>query len=215
MLIKKPKKGKYVTFEGINGVGKTFVLSNFIKLFQSDRFFLVDENLSNFSARIMEALNNDDPFFRSGNTFAEALCWYAIDIVEYKNKIENALNQNRIVLQDRGVDTTAVYAAITLSQELNRDVLEIYLELQKIRENIGAIPDLTFILIGDVDLCIDRIEKRDNRVYSQEEREFLREVDKLFKVISKLDNPRIKVINCDNKNVSRICQEIYSNLESL
>ena len=47
MLIKKPKKGKYVTFEGINGVGKTFVLSNFIKLFQSDRFFLVDENLSN------------------------------------------------------------------------------------------------------------------------------------------------------------------------
>src|SRR3989344_1326575 len=209
MLIEKPKKGKYVTFEGINGAGKTFYLSKFKEKFKNKAFFIIDDKLSGVSLRIFEAMLNKDPFFRSGFPVEEALCWYAIDLIEFEKKGISNLNKNKIVIQDRGMDTTALYAAISLNgQNTKISVIDFYKKIIKIREDIGIIPDLTVLFIDDFDLCIKRVEERDNRKYSKEEIDFLKKAYEGFKEIANINPKRIKIINKRNKNDDEVLEEI-------
>src|SRR3989344_5919754 len=209
MLIEKLKKGKYVTFEGINGVGKTFYLSKFKENFKNKDFSIIDDKLSGVSLRIFEAILNKDPFFRSGFPMEEALCWYAIDLIEFEKKGISPLNKNKIVIQDRGMDTTALYAAISLNKENNKiSVIDLYKKIIKIREDIGVIPDLTILFIDDFDLCIKRVEERDNRKYSKKEIDFLKEAREGFEKITKIYPNRIKVINKKNKSDDEVLDEI-------
>ena len=209
MLIEKPKKGKYVTFEGINGAGKTFYLSKFKEKFKNKAFFIIDDKLSGVSLRIFEAMLNKDPFFRSGFPVEEALCWYAIDLIEFEKKGISNLNKNKIVIQDRGMDTTALYAAISLNKENNKiSVIDLYKKIIKIREDIGVIPDLTILFIDDFDLCLKRVEERDNRKYSKKEIDFLKEAREGFEKITKIYPNRIKVINKKNKSDDEVLDEI-------
>ena len=209
MLIEKLKKGKYVTFEGINGVGKTFYLSKFKENFKNKDFSIIDDKLSGVSLRIFEAILNKDPFFRSGFPMEEALCWYAIDLIEFEKKGISPLNKNKIVIQDRGMDTTALYAAISLNKENNKiSVIDLYKKIIKIREDIGVIPDLTILFIDDFDLCLKRVEERDNRKYSKEEIDFLKKAYEGFKEIANINPKRIKIINKRNKNDVEVLGEI-------
>ena len=209
MIINRPKKGKYVTFEGINGVGKTFYLSKFKEKFKNKDFFIIDDKISAVSLKIFEALLNKDPFFRSGFPVEEALCWYAIDLIEFEKKGISNLNKNKIVIQDRGMDTTALYAAISLNgQNTKISVIDFYKKIIKIREEIGVIPDLTVLFTDDFELCIKRVEERDGREYSKEEKEFLKKAYEGFKEIANINSKRIKIINKRNKNDDEVLEEI-------
>ena len=209
MIINKAKKRKYVTFEGINGVGKTFYLSKFKEKFKNKDFFIIDDKLSGVSLRIFEAMLNKDPFFRSGFPMEEALCWYSIDLIEFKKKGISPLNKNKVVIQDRGMDTTALYAAISLNKQNTKiSVIEFYKKIIKIREDIGVIPDLTLLFIDDFDLCIKRVEERDNKKYSKEEINFLKKAHEGFEKIAKIYPNRIKVIYKKNKNDDEVLDEI-------
>src|SRR3989344_6419723 len=180
--------GKYTTIEGLEGVGKTF----FIKKLKNV-VAIPDDDLDDFENKLIENMKGKDPFFRDENPLISFLCFTSVDLHIFERKVKNNLLDNNVV-QDRGVDTTCLYRALQMAEE-DREVIMSFKELFKIRKKLFRIPDLTIVLINDFEKCIKRAEERNGKKYSKEEVEFLKRVDKGFKLLIKEFPDRIKAID--------------------
>src|SRR3989338_3871387 len=162
-FLRRPEKGKYVTFEGLEGVGKSYLLEQL----KNEFVVLADDDLSNFSTKLLDSIRNKDLFFRRGHPLSEFLVFFASELYEIEKKVIPALKKDKIVLQDRGVDTNILYVAL----QSNADIVE----LLKVREKVCFLPDLTILFVDDFLACTKRAEQRNGREYAPEELVFLRD----------------------------------------
>lgn len=196
----------YVTFEGVEGVGKSYYLE---KLKIDDRFFVIlDDDLNNEALNIVESLRSDDIFFRSNDPMVEFVGFSRVDLATIKDKVIPNLN-HKIVLQDRGADTTCLYAALGLANE-NKTVLDFFNELFEKRKKMGMISDKVILLIDDVDSCISRAEKRNGKPYTIDQKDFVKRVNDGFLMLSKEFPERFFVIDVRNNNVLEKIKELFA-----
>ena len=106
-LLKKPEKGRYITIEGLEGVGKTYFIERL-----SDVYAIPDTSLDGFGLKILESIRGKDIFFRHGYPLSEFLVFFAAELYEIEKKAMPALKKNKIVVQDRGVDSNVLYASL-------------------------------------------------------------------------------------------------------
>ena len=192
--------GKYITIEGLEGVGKTF----FIKKLKNV-VAIPDDDLDDFENKLIENMKGKDPFFRDENPLISFLCFTSVDLHIFERKVKNNLLDNNVV-QDRGVDTTCLYSALQMSND--NEIINNFKRLLEIRKRIFRIPDLTIVLIDDFEKCIKRAEERNGKKYSKEEVEFLKRVDKCFKLLIKEFPDRIKAIDKNGKSDDEVLKEI-------
>lgn len=190
--MKSKPKPLYITFEGIDGSGKTYYLEKIMELINkkgiSHKYELIpDTRLSGLGLNIFESLRTKDKFFRHGYPISEFLCFAAVDIFDIEKIVIPALKQNKTVIQDRGIDTLCLYAAIQFKDWLNR-----YKQFFRIKKELSIIPDFTFLFLSDFEKCISRAEKRDNKSYTSEERNFLKKVDAAFRKLVDLQELKLK-----------------------
>ena len=193
-------KGFFITFEGIEGSGKSTQiasLSSFLKKKITKKVFLTREpGGTKISEKIRKLVIND--LDEKSNSLTELLLLFAARAEHYYLIIEK-LNKNYIVLCDLYIDSTIAY------QHYNGDIkLDVINYLQKLIDPKNK-PDLTILLDIDPIVSKSRILKRNKKLdrFDKESVSKMSKIRKAFLKIAKLNKKRVIVIsnNLSKKDV--------------
>jgi len=199
------KKGKFITLEGGEGVGKSTNLS-FIKQLLEDKELTVvttrEPGGTPFSENIRQLLLQNQQEVVSETT--ELLLMFAARAQHIEQVIKPALLQGSWVLCDRFTDSTFAYQGG--GRGMNTRIIE-WLE-----ENVqaGIKPELTLLLDAPIAVGMDRANKRGELDrFELEKKEFFEKVRATF-LLRAANNPQvIKTINAD-QSLDKVQQEIAS-----
>jgi dTMP kinase len=182
---------KFITFEGIEGSGK----STQTKLLHQ---YFLDQNIpailtrepggSKLAEEIRSLLINGEIDKMDG--ICETLLNFAARRDHIQKLIKPALAKGEVVICDRFFDSTIAY------QSFGQNVdLEIIKNVQKAAIGEFA-PDITFLIDVDVEVAFERIKSRaENNRYEKMDKNFHQKVRKGFLEIAKNNSKRIVLID--------------------
>ena len=187
--------GIFITFEGGEGSGK----STQIKLLSN---LLTKQNISHIVTREPGGTEIGEQIRKvllQGNiqkldSFSEFLCFAASRREHLKKVILPALNENKIVICDRFLDSSYVYQGMVGG--LNKEIIS------NIHDNFcfKKYPDLTILLDVNPKVGLERKNKKtliENR-FENFKNEFHELVQTKFLELANINNHRFRVINADN-----------------
>ena len=119
-----------ITFEGIDGSGKTTLVEKIIQEFKTKEIFVTKEPTKDMEAK--------DPL-------ALAFLFMA-DRVEHTGKIKKRIKEGKIVLCDRYCDSTYAYQGVLISEKYNLEINKTIEYLKKAHDPFVLKPDVTFLL---------------------------------------------------------------------
>jgi len=203
-------RGKFITLEGVEGVGKTTNLA-FIKA-HLEKFHIpvvvTREPGGTFLAEKIRQLLLD----ADGETVteqAELLMMFAARAQHIKHVIEPALIQGNWVLSDRFTDATYAY------QGGGRNMKASSIEWLEHFVQGHLRPDLTLLLDAPVEIGMARVKKREviDR-FEAEKASFFERVRRAYLLQMELHPERIKLIKA-NQSLLEVQQAITENLRVL
>lgn len=170
-------RGKFITFEGIDGVGKTTQVKRLQKYLRSKKVNTLvtrepgGTEVGKDIRRISSQQNS-----RNIDSRTELLLMFAARMQHLKEVIYPALNEKRWVLCDRFTDSSYAY------QGGGRDIP--FAEIQKIEAvtHKGFAPDLTVLLICNIEIAMQRIKERSGKKdhFENEPPEFFERVQQTY-----------------------------------
>ena len=190
------KKPFFVTFEGIEGSGKSYqskiLYRNLIK--KNFSVLLTREPGGTKSAEKIRDLILKDYFFSDSkeqfDKYTDTLLYLAARNEHIKNKIKPALLKKKIVICDRFIDSTFAYQVY--GKDVNKKLID---SVHKhILGNIA--PDLTFVLRVDLSKALSRLRKRKvkNR-YDKFSKSFYINAQRAFIKIAKSNKKKYFIVN--------------------
>lgn len=186
----------FITFEGIDGSGKTtqskLLADHFKQMRGEDNVVLTREpGGTDFAEKIREVLltNNIDPI-------SELLLLISMRYEHMKKLILSALAEGKIVICDRFIDSTIAYQGYGLGVDL--ELIRKLHELLEIKR-----PDVTFILDIDVDIALSRA--KDKNKYEEMDVDFYNKVRKGFQEIATKESDRCYILTkIETKNDNQV-----------
>ena len=202
-------KGYFITFEGPDGCGKTTQIELVKEYLSSKGFDIVltrEPGGTPISEKIRAILLDPDNKEESGVT--EALLYAASRAQHVAEKIKPALEEGKVVLCDRFMDSSLAYQAY--ARGLGEDVISINMFAIQ-----GCSPDLTIFLDLDPEIGQKRqVERGKLDRLEQEGLSFQKKVyDGYQQLIKKYPN-RIKVVDAD-RDPDSISKDIICLIQSL
>src|SRR5580692_4975764 len=159
------ERGRFITFEGIDGCGKTTQFRNLAQWLRDqgkDVVETVEPGGTAIGQQIRRILL--DPASDDLQPRAELLLYFASRAQNVDQVIRPALDSGRIVLCDRFTDSTLVY------QGSGRGIdTKVVLDLDRIACR-GLKPDLTLLIDIDLETSLLRAKRRNDRVGQAESR---------------------------------------------
>ena len=119
---------KYISFEGIGGTGKTYFFNKLKKKYNNSKTHIFleeisDEIHSGLNKQIFSALfHTKNRFFDMGLPLTETMLLLANKFNQYESVLHNSLNTGKIVVQDRGFDTVAIYQSLVILRAYYLDI---------------------------------------------------------------------------------------------
>lgn len=201
--------GKFITFEGLDGSGKTTVIRNVIETFKqspdADRFMYSREPGGN---RIAEAIRRIilSEEYAEMDARTEALLFAAARRQHLVENVLPALEAGKIIMSDRFVDSSLVY------QGAGRKIgMEAVASINQFATN-GLTPDLTLYFEINPEIGLERIQNnRENEVnrLDKDQLDFYQRVHEGYLKLAQ-DNPqRIKVINA-NQSIDKVTKDVLA-----
>ncbi len=190
------KKSLFITFEGIEGSGKSYQSLKLYKNLIKKKFsvLLTREPGGTKGAEKIRKVILDDYFHRNlkekFNKYTDTLLYLAARNEHVINKIRPALLKKKIVICDRFVDSTTAYQVYGKKIEKNLiNTIHKYI-LNKIE------PDLTFVLKANISTAMERIKKRKTKNrYDKFSKNFYLNVQKAFIKIANKNKKRYIVLD--------------------
>jgi dTMP kinase len=202
-------KPKFITFEGIEGSGKSTQVKKLHEFFLSKNQNSVltrEPGGVIASERIREILIDEKIEKLEAKT--ELLLNFAARLEHVEKLIKPALSKGNIVISDRFFDSTYAYqgSAFGLDESIINNVKQMV---------IGDFsPDITFLIDLPVEVAFERIGNRsDNNRYEKLGLDFHQKVREGFLQLAK-KNQRIKIID-GTKNQQKIFEEITNFLTQI
>ena len=194
-------KNKFISFEGVDGVGKTTQINLFLEKLKKSNFdyqLYREPGGTSLSERIREILLNNDNDISS---ITETLLFLSARSDLINKKIIPSVEKGKsFIVCDRFFDSTLAYQSY--GRGINIDLVK------KITEEIlqNYIPSTTFLLDCDIDLSLSRLNSKDRMESSG--LEFLNKVKEGFLELALLDKNRYVIIDA-NKSISDIEESIW------
>ena len=202
-------KGSFISFEGIDGCGKSTQIDLLAKYFttQNKNFVKTEEPGGTLgSNEIRKILLRENNFHWSVET--ETLLFMAARNDHVEKVIKPAIEDNKIVICDRFMDSTIVYQGMRSPQARKLGLM--------LFEQIGINPDITFLIDMDPEVALNRALNRANNEDRFENYgiNFQYQLRKNFLNIAHQNSERIKIIdgNSSQENVAAQIIESINNM---
>ena len=202
-------KGLFISFEGIDGCGKSTqidLLAEYLTK-QKKRIVKTEEpGGTQGSYEIRKILLRENNFHWSVET--ETLLFMAARNDHVEKVIKPAIEDNKIVICDRFMDSTIVYQGMR-SPKAKKFSLMLF-------ELIGINPDITFLIDMDPEIALNRALNR----ATEEDRfenygiDFQHQLRKNFLDIAHNNSKRIKIID-GNQSPEGVATKIIENIKNL
>ena len=196
------KKSLFVTFEGVEGSGKSYQskkLFKKVKKIFGSTLYTREPGGTKSSEIIRKVILND--YFNPDSKekfdkYTDTLLYLAARNEHIKTKIKPALLKKKIVICDRFTDSTLAYQVY--GKKVDRRLVD---SVHKyILGNIK--PDITFILKVNISKALNRLKKRKKKNrYDKFSKKFYYNVQKAFIKIAKRNKKKYFVIDNNNDNV--------------
>lgn len=204
-------KGKFITFEGPEGAGKTSVLELLMKDLQQlgvDAVFTREPGGIKIAEKIREVILNKDHIEMDSRT--EALLYAAARRQHLVEKVIPSINSGKVVFCDRFIDSSLAYQGYARGLGI-----EEVLSINKFAID-GLMPDLTFYFQIDPEKGLQRIansaEREQNRL-DLEDISFHNKVQEGYAAVIERFKERIIVINAD-QTIDEVLNEVKSALNN-
>ena len=201
------KKSLFITFEGIEGSGKSYQSKKLFKKLRKIGLPVIHtrEPGGTGNAEKIRKVLLDDYFHpdkkQEFNKYTDTLLYLASRSEHIEKKIKPAISKKNIILCDRFIDSTIAYQVYGKGVNINL----VNFVHKYILSNIK--PNITFILKADVTKALKRLNKRKKKNrYDKFTKNFYNKVQKAFIKIAKSNQKRFKIIDNsnDNKNAEKI-----------
>ena len=204
------KKPLFVTFEGIEGSGKSYQSKKLYKSIKKRRIpvILTREPGGTRGAEKIRKIILEDYFYLHSkirfNKYTDTLLYLAARSEHIENKIKPAISKKKIIICDRFIDSTLAY------QVYGKGVSKALVDSVH-KYILGSIrPDLTFILKVNISKALERLKKRKKKNrYDKFSKNFYIKVQKAFIKIAKKNKTRYFVL--DNSKDSKETEKIILN----
>lgn len=197
-------KGKFITFEGVEGAGKSTQSKLLVEYLNTNGIKAIwtrEPGGCEGAEEIRKLLVNGAVNKWDGIT--ELLLMYASRRDHTEKKIKPFLKEGYVVVSDRYLDSTMAYQGYGYDLDLNK-----IKEVQKVVLD-DFLPDLTIILDLDVIEGLQRTDKRgEKNRYEDMKVDFHNRVRNGFLNIAKQNADRVKLINVKNKTIENLQKEI-------
>ena len=190
------RKSFFVTFEGIEGTGKSYQSHKLFKKIKSMKMPAVytrEPGGTHVSERIRKVIL-DDYFHPNSkeqfNKYTDTLLYLAARNEHVEKKLKPAVFKKKIIICDRFIDSTLAYQVYGkgVSKSLVDSVHKYILRNIK--------PNLTFILKANISKAMQRLKKRKKKnKYDKFSKNFYDKVQKAFLKIAKTDKKKYIIIN--------------------
>ena len=199
-------KGKFVTFEGVEGAGKSTqskLLVEYLNKNNIEAIWTREPGGCETAEEIRKLLISGSVNKWDGIT--ELLLMYASRRDHTEKKIKPLLKEGKVVVSDRYFDSSTAYQGY--GYKLNIEQIEM---IKKIVLNDFE-PDITFILDLPVIEGLKRTDIRgDKNRYEDMEIDFHKRVRDCFKEISIKNQNRVNLINVENLTIDEIHNKILN-----
>ncbi len=200
-------KYKFITFEGVEGCGKSTqskLLFEFLQAKNIQTILTREPGGTKTAEEIRSILINGEVNKLDG--ISETLLNFAARRDHVEKLIKPSLKEEKIVISDRFFDSTFAYQGYG-----HKEDLDIIKNIQKI--SIGDFaPDITFLIDVDIKKTLKRISQRkENNRYEEMNLAFHKRVRNGFLEIAKNNKERFRIINGE-KSIEEIQKEILKDL---
>jgi dTMP kinase len=209
----------WVSVEGINGVGKT-TAARALAAGLGERCLLLDEVTDQagdtLTGRVISALAaQDDVCLRTGHPVVETLALLALKIREAE-RLADLPTVPEVVIEDRGVDTVAVYqAAILCAQVPEADPAHVARHVLSTMSRWRPLPDATVLLTGDRQVCTRRFADRIGRTLAPRDVRVIEQADALYAGLAAAEPDRYTVIDTAGRPAEAVADEVGAVVQDL
>jgi dTMP kinase len=203
-------KGKFITFEGPDGAGKTTVLEMLMKdIKQSgiDAVFTREPGGINIAEKIRDVILNKEHTEMDART--EALLYAAARRQHLVEKVIPLINNGKSVFCDRFIDSSLAYQGYARGLGIDE-----VLSINEFAIN-GFMPDLTFYFKVDPEIGLKRIASNTGREKNRldlEDLSFHIKVQEGYENVINRFQERIIVINA-NQSIEEVLNEVKNALK--
>jgi len=204
-------RGYFITFEGPDGAGKTTqiqLLNDYLKAEGWDTVLTREPGGTSIGEKIRSLILDVEN--KEMNSITEMLLYAASRAQHVSELIKPALEQGKIVLCDRFVDSSIAYQGF--GRELGEDMVEGVnrFALQ------GIVPDLTLLFAIDPEKSLKRSRARDGGMdrLEEEQLDFHKKVYKGFISLSHKYPQRIRVIDA-SLEIEKIHKFVVNEIQQL
>jgi dTMP kinase len=185
-------KGFFITFEGIDGSGKTTQIKLLDKYLKDRGFDVVltrEPGGTALGDEIREILLN--PQNTGMSSRAETLLFEASRAQLVEKVIKPALENGKIVICDRFFDSTIAYQGVARGLGV-KEILDMSLWA-----SAGLVPDLTFLITINMEICESRMKtqlKKPDRI-ENEKNEFKEKINRGYLDVAEIFKERFEIID--------------------
>jgi dTMP kinase len=202
----------WVTIEGVNGVGKTYLAHALADQLDPQCALvteLTDGGSGDLPKAIISALSERGDFFlRTGAPITETFALLALKVYEYERLRAQA---PRILLEDRGVDTVALYqAAILADPEADLDEIDTLAQrIYRTATHWRPLPDLTLLVTDQLEVCLTRLTQREGISLPGADRNLICTVDRLYRRQAEREPHRWRVIDRTGRDTGDVVAAMH------
>ena len=200
------KKGLFITFEGIDGCGKTTqinLLNEYLKNKNYNTILTLEPGGSDIGKNLRQILLHHEGYV---DDTCELLLYLADRAQHTKTVIMENTNKGNIVLCDRYIDSTVAYQGYARGGDIEKINFLNDIATSSLK------PDITFLFDIDVETAQSRVGKNKDRL-EKESLDFHKKVKDGYLEIAK-KNERIKVIN-SKRTIEEIFEEVKQYIDKL